>query len=650
MRVSGDHWVDAEGRRLVLRGANLGGDCKVPVRPDGDTRLKEGFYDGRNVSFVGRPFPLDEAASHFERLKRWGFDFHRLLVTWEAVEHGGPGIYDEEYLDYLERIAAIAEERGVRLFIDPHQDAWSRWTGGDGAPIWTLEAAGFEPSRLFASGAAHLNQELGSAYPQMSWVSNFDRLACATMWTLFFGGDSFAPGIGPIGFDPGASGPPSLQAFLQSRYIEAMATIARRLSRFENVVGFDSLNEPHMGYIGVDSLLRTVSMTSIGISPSPWQGILAGSGHPVEVPIYGIRAFSRAKVGTAQLGAEGARAWKEGVDCIWSRAGLWSEGGLGGRPELRLPGHFGSLGGRKVDPISGFLKPFIERFDRTVCRAGERRRLVLFVEGVPNAGRPSWTKAEIEGAAGSATGAAGGGFVDATHWYDDLTLVTKRWFGMAAFDARAWKPVLGVRNVRRYFIRALAELKAWGETAMAGSPSLLGEFGLPFDLNRRSAYRNGDYRVHVRALSAYYDAIDANLLDSTIWNYTAANRLERGDLWNTEDLSIFCRDYLESGRSETGEAEDTGGRALAGFVRPYARAVAGELLEMRFDRRRGTFLLRYKPDPSIPAPTLVFVPELQFPRGFSIEAEGCEAEVARGELRLSAIPGALEARVLLRRR
>ena len=62
------------------------------------------------------------------------------------------------------------------------------------------------PERLFASGAAHLNQELGASYPRMSWISNYDRLACATMWTLFFAGDDFAPGIGPLGFGPEADG------------------------------------------------------------------------------------------------------------------------------------------------------------------------------------------------------------------------------------------------------------------------------------------------------------------------------------------------------------------------------------------------------------------------------------------------------------
>ncbi|MEL7644162.1 MAG: hypothetical protein AAGU25_08640, partial [bacterium] len=80
MHIQGDTFIDEHGRQLLLRGVNLGGSSKVPYRPDGSTYRREGFFDHRNVSFVGRPFPLEEADEHFSRLRRWGFTLLRFLV------------------------------------------------------------------------------------------------------------------------------------------------------------------------------------------------------------------------------------------------------------------------------------------------------------------------------------------------------------------------------------------------------------------------------------------------------------------------------------------------------------------------------------------------------------------------------------------
>jgi len=614
MHSIGDRWRDAEGRRVVLRGMNLGGDSKVPVRPDGSTHLREGFYLRRGVSFVGRPFPLEEADEHFGRLRRWGMNFLRLLVTWEAIEHDGPGVYDEEYLDYLEALVAKAGEHGLALFIDPHQDVWSRWTGGDGAPIWTLEAAGFEPERIHVSGAAIVHQEQGDPFPRMIWDANYNRLGCATMFTLFYGGDAFAPGIlGPDGS--------SLQSFLQERFIAAMERVASRLARFDHVLGFDSLNEPSAGFIGLGDLSRLErAISKVGPMPSPWQAMLAGSGFPVEVDFYGIKGLGQGVVGRRLLGSRGVRAWKEGSDCLWLRAGVW--GMAEGRPRLLEPRHFAEVEGRAVDFSRDFLVPFAKRLIGRLRSVSERgRRFALFVEGVPEGGRPAWKPAPDELP-----------MVNATHWYDGLTLFSKIWTGFLAYDTETESVHLGRRRARRHFAAALRRIRDHARDEMGGIPTLLGEFGLPFDLNWRRAYRGkGDYRVHERALSAYYDAVDANLLDTALWNYSAGNTHERGDLWNGEDLSVFCRDEARSGRTETGDPRDSGGRALRGFVRPYARATAGDLLEMGFDFAKGDFRLRYVPDRAVAAPTEIFVPAIQYPHGFRVEVRGGHIDLSGKE-------------------
>lgn len=102
-----------------MRGVNLGGSSKVPRTPDGPTWNQQGFFDHRHISFIGRPFPLEEADEHFSRLNKWGLTFLRFLVTWEAIEHAGPGLYDEAYLDYLYTVVQKAAEYDIHLFIDP---------------------------------------------------------------------------------------------------------------------------------------------------------------------------------------------------------------------------------------------------------------------------------------------------------------------------------------------------------------------------------------------------------------------------------------------------------------------------------------------------------------------------------------------------
>ena len=90
------------------------------------------FAEHRDVSFVNRPFELERADEHFARMRLWGFTFLRLLVTWEAVERGGPGVYDEAYLTYMAAVVECAAKYDIRVYVDPHQDVYSRFSGGDG--------------------------------------------------------------------------------------------------------------------------------------------------------------------------------------------------------------------------------------------------------------------------------------------------------------------------------------------------------------------------------------------------------------------------------------------------------------------------------------------------------------------------------------
>lgn len=638
-------FVDEGGRRVILRGCNLGGDCKIPYRQGNSLATPEAFLDWQSVGFTGRPFPLDEAVEHLDRLARWGFNASRFLVTWEGLEPAGPGQYDEDYYDYIEQVVALAGERGIRIFIDPHQDVWSRWTGGDGAPAWTLDAAGFDLSTLHRSGAAFVHEMAGDPYPRMLWPANYARLACATMFTLFFAGDDFAPGVQLGGTDA--------RSFLQGHYIAAIARLAGRLAKHDAVIGFDTLNEPSDGYIGLPDIGRFERcLSKTGPMPSPFQAMTAGSGFPTEVDVYGTGLSGQKVKGRSMLGEPGVRAWKPGVDCLWRREGVWDESG--GKPVLRRPDHFASIEGGTPDFENHYLRPFMRRAGEAISREAGKSRYMLFLEAVPSVGHPRWNPEDT-----SASGIAA--VVNASHWYDGLTLFLKRWTGFVAWDTEHDRLVLGPKAIRRYFADHLGRLKSHGHEEL-DAPTVVGEFGLPFDMNGAKAFRTGDYRLHEKALGAYYNALDANLLSATIWNYTASNTHARGDGWNGEDLSIWNRDEYEASRTETGNPADSGGRALKGFVRPFARATAGLPLSMTFNPRTGVFRFEFQPDPVAtgPAkltgsmgPTEIYIPEIQYPRGCSISVEGGEHRIEDGDgfslLLVEAFQGIGRCRVVINR-
>lgn len=84
--IDGATLKDEFGRFVHLRGVNLTGNAKLPTNPLAACHSgTPEFYDHRNVSFIGRPFSITEAHTHFQRLNKWGLTFARLLVTWEAL-------------------------------------------------------------------------------------------------------------------------------------------------------------------------------------------------------------------------------------------------------------------------------------------------------------------------------------------------------------------------------------------------------------------------------------------------------------------------------------------------------------------------------------------------------------------------------------
>ncbi|MGI9169436.1 MAG: cellulase family glycosylhydrolase, partial [Caulobacteraceae bacterium] len=523
LRQRGALFVDADGGQVMLRGVNLGGDCKVPW-PHGGTDRPSDFADHREVSFIGRPFPLDEADEHLGRLAHWGFNVLRLLTTWEAVEHRGPGLYDEAYLDYFAEVARRAGEHGLRLFVDFHQDVWSRMTGGDGAPGWLFDALGLDFTAFDAAGAAHVMQARYDyddpaprqlAYPQMSWGSNYKLPANGILWSLFWGGRLFTPDF--------RVGGENVKDFLQGHYLGAMGQMARRLADLPNVLGFDTLNEPGLGWMGQPLTWRHTAPSKekperprVGPALSPLDCLAIARGVPTTVPVLARDGRGvAAPTGEVTLNPGGVSIWKAGAACPFEAAGAY-------RMEVGAPrgldeDFFRFADGRALSLSTEAFAPFFHRVAATI-----RRR------------QPDWSVfAELDPFARS----AGRVFprdlpehtVNASHWYDPAILYRKRFDPRDHYCVGSGERERGLEVIAARFAREMGALADQAKDFPGGAPTLIGEFGIPFDLEEGAAYqawaegrRDGVWNLHEAALSAMYDALDLHGLHSTLWNYTAS--------------------------------------------------------------------------------------------------------------------------------
>ena len=605
----GTTFRDGAGRHVLLRGVNFGGDTKLPTAPNGQTHLPTDFADHRSVSFVGRPAPLDELDAHLDRLQSWGFNTLRLLTSWEAIEHAGPGHYDEDYLDYYAEVCRRAGQRGLYVFVDFHQDVWSRMSGGDGAPGWTWEAAGLDFTKFKSADAAFVMQyeydhQLGGrqdAYPVMSWSGNYARPANGIMWTLFFAGADFAPSAMVDGVN--------IQHYLQGHYLGAMHAVAERIAALDNVMGFDTLNEPGTGYIG-KTLTRPI-MRGQGPSWTPLDGLAAASGHTLTLPVF---QYGKGMIGERTINAGGTSIWLPGHQDPFRQAGAWDVDATGKAVATR-DDYFAARGGQDVKLDRDYMRPFFHKVSDTV-----------------RAIRPGWLVfAEVD----PFDGMLGHGFpagcpertINASHWYDITALMTKRFSSERMTHAITGSVREGEQAIEDGYVAELSRLKAIGDTLNGGAPTLIGECGIPYDMNSAEAYAAwaaGDrdpeiWAEQTSALDLMYNAFDRLLLSSTQWNYTVSNSNDAmiGDGWNQEDLSIWSADQVDDAQTP-----NAGARAVEGFCRPYVRAAQGTILHQSFDRRSGVFEATLEIDASVAAPTELFVPKLHYPGGFDCHVAG----------------------------
>ena len=185
--IKGQHFLDPMGRELTLHGINV-----VNKNPE--------------TGYLGHVSRED-----FIKFRQWGFNVVRLGIIWDGLEPE-PGKYNEEYLKGIDEIIQLAEEQNIYVYLDMHQDLYSK-IFSDGAPEW-------------ATLTDSLPHQTGEIWSDSYLMSPAVQRAFDNFWLNKKASD----GIG-----------------IKDHYLNLWKHIAERYKNNPTVIGYDIMNEPFMG-------------------------------------------------------------------------------------------------------------------------------------------------------------------------------------------------------------------------------------------------------------------------------------------------------------------------------------------------------------------------------------------------------------------
>ena len=461
------------------------------------------------------------------------------MFTWEAIEHAGPGRYDEEWIQHTISVLRIAKEYGFYVFMDPHQDVWSRFSGGSGAPMWTLYACGLNPTAFQATEASLVQNTYPEPekFPKMIWATNYYRLTGQVMFTLFFGGKQFAPKAILDG--------KNIQDYLQDHFIAAIRHLAQRIHEAGDladdvVIGWESMNEPNRGLIGYQDItvVPTEQKLQKGTSPTAWQAILTGSGRACEIDTWDFGGLGPYRSGSVLIDPQGTSAWlpanyddsKYGWkrdpgwklgECLWAQHGVWDPSS----DTLLLKDYF-AKDKQTTDTIDYHY--FTNHYFMDYYRKHAKMIRTIFPETIMFCQPPVLEiPPSIKGSADDDPN-----MVFAPHFYDGITLMTKKWNRVWNVDVfgvlrgKYWTPAfaikLGETAIRNCFKDQLSAIQKEGQDYMGERPCVFTEIGIPYDMDDKHAYKTGDYSSQIAAMDANHYALEgSHVAGFTLWVYVA---------------------------------------------------------------------------------------------------------------------------------
>ncbi len=191
---------DQQGRFVILRGVNY--------NSLGD------YWQGNAAVANIKPYEEND----LKLMARYGVNCIRLLFSWSKLEPVR-GQYNQEYINQLKNVIETAATYNIYVLLDMHQDAWGKYIvspaseacekpnkGWDGAPDWATITDG--ASTCTTDGSRESAPAVYHAF------QNF--------WDNTNG--------------------------IQDAAVNAWKALAKQTANYPNVVGYDLLNEPNLGY------------------------------------------------------------------------------------------------------------------------------------------------------------------------------------------------------------------------------------------------------------------------------------------------------------------------------------------------------------------------------------------------------------------
>lgn len=442
------------------------------------------------------------------------------------------------------------------------------------------------------------------------------------MFTLFFGGDTFAPNRKVKRSlhrlwqkDESSQELVTLQQFLQASMIEAFGQLADALSQFECVVGFEPMNEPHRGFINLYSPYKWNPMSDLFLydCPSFLEAVALGDGHSQRIDVYTptwpIPSF---RFRTRRVKPQ-VRAWQSSVKCIWREHGVWEWDAKKKKPIVLRPQHF------NLDPVSGkpydFYRqsfyPFVHRFATRV--QVNRPDWFIPVGPIPNEFYPEWDPSQRPP-----------NLVAGPHFYDLFSLVHKS-HGTMTMDVQGitmkkpiWKWMyFGHDAAKKNYTQQIRNIVDSVYRNIGEIPCLIGEVGICMDLNLGEAFKSGNFYWQHHQMDALLTSLESNLVSFALWNFNPYNNDQYGDGWNGENFSFISQSAIDP------SSPFSQPRILSAILRPHARRISGIPCRSTYDSNTSTFEFEYNnPESTNDDPksinfltniTEIFLPATRFP-------------------------------------